>query len=226
MTGEHPVDELPALLAGELDLPTLRSITRHLRVCASCQAELVEVAASAGALRYAATATPEALAEPPSLPPLAPPGRTPTSPAARSHRRRGRKAAMATVAAAAVAVIVSLAVLLPGGRSPGLSATLMSLGPPGATGTVHMSAAGAQRTMTVTTTLPAPPPASFYQVWLLQTADNKMVPVGLLSSGRGRYVLPATIVARYDAVDISLQADNGNPAHSADSVLRARYQAS
>jgi hypothetical protein len=120
--------------------------------------------------------------------------------------------------------VVSLAVVLPGGSSPGLSATLVSLGQPAATGTVRMSATGSQRTMTVTTSLPAPPLATFYQVWLLRKADNKMVSVGLLAGGGGRYVLPAAVVARYDAVDISLQADNGNPAHSSDSVLRASYK--
>jgi hypothetical protein len=35
--------------------------------------------------------------------------------------------------------------------------------------------------------------------------------------------LPEELLSRYDAVDLSLQADNGNPVHSADSVPRAKY---
>jgi hypothetical protein len=51
-----------------------------------------------------------------------------------------------------------------------------------------------------------------------------MLAVGVLPpDGRGRFRLPSTILAGYDAVDISLQADNGNPKHSSDSILRARY---
>jgi len=47
---EHPVEELAALVGGELDLPSLQAVTRHLRSCPSCRAELVEVAAGMGGL--------------------------------------------------------------------------------------------------------------------------------------------------------------------------------
>jgi Anti-sigma-K factor rskA/Putative zinc-finger len=215
VTSDHPIDELPALVAGELDLETLREVVRHLRDCPACQAELVEIAAAAGALRYSATLAggPEVTAD--DLPPL--PARLPA-------RRRRRVPVVASAAIALVAAVaIILAVTLGGSSSRRVSVTLSPIGQTAATGRVVMSGPAPQRTMTVETSLPAAPPASFYQVWLLNTAAGKMLPVGLLSGGRGRYILPAGIVAAYDAVDISLQADNGNPAHSADSVLRGRY---
>ena len=79
-------------------------------------------------------------------------------------------------------------------------------------------------TMTVTTTLPGPPAGSFYEVWLLQPESGQMLAVGVLpNDGTGTYAVPADLIDRYHAVDVSVQPDNGNAAHSNDSVLRARY---
>jgi len=59
-------------------------------------------------------------------------------------------------------------------------------------------------------------------VWLLDPATLKMLPMGVLSpSGHGEYSVSATIMNGYSAVDVSLQANNGNPAHSQTSVMRA-----
>jgi hypothetical protein len=50
------------------------------------------------------------------------------------------------------------------------------------------------------------------------------VPVGVLApDGQGRFTLPATVIGRYQAIDVSLEADDGNPAHSSQSLLRGRY---
>ena len=69
--------------------------------------------------------------------------------------------------------------------------------------------------------LARPPGNAFYQVWLLNTGTNAMLPVGVLpDAGRGQYSLPAAQAAGYNAIDISLEPDDNDPAHSADSVLR------
>jgi hypothetical protein len=34
---------------------------------------------------------------------------------------------------------------------------------------------------------------------------------------------PASVVGRYQAIDVSLEADDGDPTHSKRSLLRGRY---
>ena len=94
-----------------------------------------------------------------------------------------------------------------------------------ARGLIEMSGAGDDQVMTVKTAeLPPAPAGSFYEVWLLQPGSGQMLAVGVLpGSGTGSYALPADILGRYQAVDISLQPDNGVITHSGDSVLRAEY---
>ena len=61
-------------------------------------------------------------------------------------------------------------------------------------------------------------------MWLLNTHTNGMVAVGVLpTSGIAHFTLPSDLLERYDAVDLSLQPDNGQTTHSSDSVLRAKY---
>ena len=51
-----------------------------------------------------------------------------------------------------------------------------------------------------------------------------MLPVGVLPpDGRGTFRLSSEILDGYDSVDISLQPNDGDTEHSADSVLRADY---
>jgi hypothetical protein len=62
--------------------------------------------------------------------------------------------------------------------------------------------------------------------WLLDPVTLKMMPMGTLPpSGQASYGVSASLMAGYSAVDISLQANNGNPAHSAVSVLRGSLAA-
>jgi hypothetical protein len=136
---------------------------------------------------------------------------------------------MVPVAAAIVAFAVFAgAVLLDQGSSspkaPTEQVALQAVGPQPAQGTVKMSGAGTSKTMVVTTDLAPASPRSYYEVWLLDTRTNGMVAVGVLpTTGTAHFTLPSDLVARYDAVDLSLQPDNGVTTHSADSVLRARY---
>jgi hypothetical protein len=104
------------------------------------------------------------------------------------------------------------------------SVALSPVGGSGAQGRISMVGDGGDRTMTVSTQLPPTPSDTYYEVWLLREPTGAMVPLGVLPpSGQARFVLPATLVSDYDAVDISLQPNNGSTVHSNDSVLRATY---
>jgi anti-sigma factor RsiW len=230
----HPIDELPALLHGELRLDDLRTVSSHLRSCASCQRELVEIATGFGAL---ARAQRQGLvdAEPAVLPALGElPADEPTGlDTARARTRppaRTRTRWLVPVAAVVAVLLVASAAFLLGRRgstsSPSVTAqvALQPIDGRDATGKVEMSGSGASRTMVVSTDLPPASRDHYYEVWLLDTRTNGMVAVGVLpTSGTAHFTLPDDLLGRYDAIDLSLQADNGNPLHSADSVLRAKY---
>ena len=64
-------------------------------------------------------------------------------------------------------------------------------------------------------------PDGFYEVWLIDPTVTKMVPIGVLIDGKGRFSLPDGVsLSSYPVVDISIQPLNGNPKHSGRSVLR------
>ena len=56
----------------------------------------------------------------------------------------------------------------------------------------------------------------------MDPTTNGLVSLGDLSSnGRGAYVVPSGLdLAKYNAVDVSLQPMNGSPAHSSHSAVR------
>ena len=163
-----------------------------------------------------------------TLPPLVELPRDEPADLATARRRRPHARWLVPVAAAVVALVVLAgAVLLDPGSSPGApteQVSLQAVGPQPARGTVEMSGTGASRTMVVSTDLAPATADSYYEVWLLDTRTNGMVAVGVLpTNGTAHFTLPSDLVSRYDAVDLSLQPDNGVTTHSSDSVLRARY---
>ncbi len=81
--------------------------------------------------------------------------------------------------------------------------------------------------MTIRTSgLPRAASGHFYYAWLLDPKTNKMLPLGVVAvDAASTFEVENALVGRYSAIDISLQADDGNPAHSPVSVLRATYAA-
>jgi len=67
-----------------------------------------------------------------------------------------------------------------------------------------------------------PNKSGFYQVWLLDAAAKRMYSLGVLGGGEsGDFVVPQGVkISDYPIVDVSLQQQNGNPAHSKDSWVR------
>jgi Anti-sigma-K factor rskA, C-terminal/Putative zinc-finger len=204
---EHPYEELPSLLFGELDRPGVTRVSDHLAGCDDCRRELAVLAATSASLRATAHQV-----QPSSAP--AP------------RRRRGPilgLAATLVVAVVAAAVLWAVGPLRPGGRER--TVPLAGVGAVAASGRASMAGDGGDRQMTVTASgLPALAPGQFYEVWLLDPDAGTVFPVGVLpDGGRARFTLPASVVGRYQAVDVSLEADDGDPAHSKRSLLRGRY---
>lgn len=228
----HLNEELPALVAGELDGEATRAIAHHLRICGECRSELAEVAVAHGSLVAAMRAEQELGGQlRTSLPPPAESPRWPTSaegPQAslrlpRRHQRAGRVLVAACLVL--VAAATALAVGLSQHSSPRPIAAVGSLrplvAPADAGGAVVVRAVGKTLEMSVRTKgLPQLPPDEFYEVWLLQPKTNKMLPVGVLApSGNESYGLSAPVIADFTSVDVSLQANDGNPVHSLLTVL-------
>ena len=178
----------------------------------------------------------------PELPPLALP------PAAAPARERERRAAwwrrplsLRPLPAAALAVVLLAlgiaAGILAGGRadegavSAGRVVTLVPVEPgqdDGAEGTATLAGNGDQAIVKLRG-LPPSEPGQFYELWLLNTVDD-MVALGSFSvpaSGELDVTVPLPADAgRFAALDLSLEPDDGDPAHSTISVLRAPLESS
>jgi Anti-sigma-K factor rskA len=214
---EHPYDELPGLLVGELNRAEVMVVSDHLAGCDDCRRELAVLAATSASLRAAARQPEPARAgdEVPAAPPATPP--------ARPGWRRGPLAGLAAALALAVA---AAAVLWAGGLwRPDRTVPLAGVGAVAASGRASMAGAGDDRQMTLAAEdLPALRAGQYYEVWLLDPGAGTVFPVGVLPpDGEGRFTLPASVVGRYQVIDVSLEADDGDPSHSRRSLLRGRY---
>jgi anti-sigma factor RsiW len=216
---EHPYDELPGLLFGELNRAEVTVVSDHLAGCDECRRELAVLAATSASLRAAARQSQQAPAPAAAAPDAAP---TP----APSRRRRGPLAGLA----AALVLAVAVAAVLWGGwlwrpDRPDRTVPLAGVGTVAASGQASMAGAGDDRRMTVAAEdLPALRAGQYYEVWLLDPDAGMVFPVGVLpTGGEGRFTLPASVVGRYRVIDVSLEADDGDPSHSKRSLLRGRY---
>lgn len=129
---------------------------------------------------------------------------------------------------AAAAAVAALAVV-PVGRLTGGAEPVAALQPVAATGSVAPVAPEAGGSVRLagdalelrTEGLPAPD--GYYEVWLLDPGSGRMVALGALGAdGAADLALPPGVaVADYPAVDVSVEPDDGDPAHSGVSALRA-----
>jgi hypothetical protein len=125
--------------------------------------------------------------------------------------------------------VAAAAVLWAGGLwrpdRPDRTVPLAGVGAVAASGRASMAGDGGDRRMTVTAEgLPAPGAGQYHEVWLLDPDAGTVFPVGVLPpDGQARFTLPASVVGRYQVIDVSLEADDGDPTHSKRSLLRGRY---
>lgn len=223
MTEQDHHPDLTGLLRGELSNDQVLDAGRHLDMCPSCRGDLAELAVGHALLSSASRRLDAAPRPAPTLRRAAP-----------SRRRR---TTVALVAAAAVAVVAGsvLAVNVVGDGSGGQGqapvaqpptqvARLLAVDGHG-NGSVRMTEDHDQVAMRVEThDLPSAGSGHFYYLWLLDPRTNKMLPLGVISpGGTASFELPASLLGRYQAVDVSLESDDGDPGHSVRSVLRGRY---
>lgn len=68
--------------------------------------------------------------------------------------------------------------------------------------------------------------AGFYEVWLMSPDDSGLISLGTMSSGQSHaeFSVPAGLpLSMFSAVDISDEPVDGNPQHSATTVLRGQF---
>jgi Anti-sigma-K factor rskA len=241
---DHIDHELAALLAGECDRETTLGAAAHLRACPACTEELISVAVATGALRFADRAQ-RAVDAPPSLTASGdervlnidrysgePDDANRQVTAILQRGDRSRRWPRMVAAAAAVTLVAGGTVigtqvhLITKTRAApvAVQAPLRPVQAPlDVSGRIQVTATGDSRDLDVHTSgLPPAPASDYYEVWVFNPSSLKMLPMGILGpSGQGQYQVAASIMSGYSAVDISLQTDNGNPAHSNTSVLRA-----
>jgi anti-sigma-K factor RskA len=140
---------------------------------------------------------------------------------------RGRLAlsgALALAAAAAVVVVLALGGGSDGGSDAPPATTLALRALPGVHGHASLTIAGEDAQLRGSG-LPPSGAHDYYEAWLAD-ARGRMVSMGTFRVGRDGRVdvhMPIAVdVNRYALVDVSLEPDDGDPAHSATSVLRAR----
>jgi hypothetical protein len=246
--GDASDEYLVALLRGELDRGRTREVIEHLRGCDDCRRQLVDVAevhgsltAAARLLRVSTTPTTRVALRAAGtglrgddsgqrgdgLPPL-------TRPSSLRGARARRSLIVVAAGAAAVLAIGGVAtgfgVLRTGQGSTPVAARAVDLQPVSGSGTGRVTMAGSTTSadgttrMTISVGLHPAGSGKFYYAWLLDPRTKKMLPLGVVSAGeKTRFDVSAALVSHYHAVDISLEADDGDPVHSATSVLRASY---
>jgi anti-sigma factor RsiW len=65
------------------------------------------------------------------------------------------------------------------------------------------------------------------EVWLIDPETSGLISLGLLSGVSGTFSLPADLdLGRYSVVDVSQEPDDGNPAHSGNSIVRGALRSS
>lgn len=73
--------------------------------------------------------------------------------------------------------------------------------------------------------LPGEAAQGFREVWLLDSAGEQLVSVGLMPRGEAAFELPDDLdLGEFDVVDVSREPYDGDPAHSGDSIVRGRLQ--
>jgi len=225
-------ERVPDYLLGELSPDERAAFEAELARDAALRAEVERLAPVVTRLEGL---EPAAWEEPPPLPPL----RVADEPAAAEAPWWRRRLALRPLPAAALAaVLLALGVaagILLGGRedegavSAGRVVTLgpVNAGDPGE-GTATLAADGDRATVRLRG-MPTSEPGQFYELWLLNSVDD-MVALGTFSvpaSGAVDVTVPLPADAgRFGALDLSLEPDDGDPAHSTISVLRAPLKSS
>jgi hypothetical protein len=240
----HIHDELPLLLSGEASRDTVYAAVTHLRECEDCRDELITALLAHAALSSAARITPSsAPARVPDQPPPKPPAESvPDLPdlssmfaqirhevdtdasSATTRARRWRASWVAAAAVAGIAVgggaVVAAEHL---GNGPSSQAVALAAYDQG-TRPASAKIVGGDEMKLDATALPSPPQGKRYEVWLTDAARQHMQPLGWVgSNGRSTLTVPADLMNRFSAIEVSVQDVNAPYQYSGVSVLRGSY---
>ncbi|MBV9919766.1 MAG: anti-sigma factor [Pseudonocardia sp.] len=248
MSATHPDREELALAALPAESPD-PEVVAHLAECASCRAEVAELArtvtlAKDGIADVNGHAAPERVwaaiaAElgPDLAPSDAASDAVPPRRAERRVRRPTRRVAL-VAAAALIALVIGVVVGVglggrndPAGRPPAPTTVVAQLRPVGAidptgSGTLSTVEHAGIRTMTVQLSgVPDAAGADYLEAWLMNRDGTQIVALGALtrdgSGYLGSFTVPANLpMGELDVVDISAERYDGNPGHSGVSILR------
>jgi anti-sigma factor RsiW len=205
----HPSADLPSLLRGELLPDEGAEIGRHLTTCEICRTDLIDTAIAIGALedlrRTEQTSPPQWAA------PVA--ARVPKSP------WRWVVAALAGLVLLLGAWNGYLFLHERSAPAAGPAVHLVAEGGSGASGQARMLGSGQSQRMQLTVSgLPPAPSDSYYQVAL--TGKAGILPVGILEGEGGIYVLPASLVKGYSAIEVRLESKAAQNPVAGQAVLR------
>jgi hypothetical protein len=222
-------DRLVLLALGEAD----QDPSAHLASCELCRAEVADLRTVAGLGRESQDLTqlpapPErvwaGITEGLGLPvPMEKPPKRPTW--------------ALTVVAAALAAVVGIVVTFslvraphtsPSACGPRTTLTPLPAAPQGVRAEACLVTSDGERKLRVTASGMPAPQNGFYEVWLIDRtslgdpAHLRMATLGNMSRQASEdFTVPPNVdVARYDVVDISAEPNDGNAAHSGDSLLR------
>jgi hypothetical protein len=208
--------DFDAYLLGEGGRDSWSATTRHLYECDDCRRELIDHVAAGVALRHLAMVETTLPAVRPmtrdhdaeDLPQLQIPTQaTPAHPMSESAADRRGVGRRVWALVAAVALLVGGLGWWAGQARSGAV-------------TMHSSPGTAQMDIDLVG-LPPTDTRHYYYAWLLDPTSNKMLPLGVVTAGHtSTFSLDPRLAGRYTTVDISLQADNGDPTHSQESLLR------
>lgn len=158
-------------------------------------------------------------------------------PASRRRERTGRRWLLPAAVAAAVGIVVGAGAATVVGRvrapqqvsaQPVTTvlgrASLVALPGHAGSGEAIMEQVGGQRRLVVDVN-GLRQQDGYLEVWLMDPGNGGLVSLGVLAGGgtslHGDYPVPATLdLAAYPAVDVSAEPFDGDPAHSADSIVR------
>ena len=216
----RPEDQIGDYLLGELDAEA----RDEFEMCLAHDAALrEEVERLGGVVGHLETLDADAWA-----PPAPPRFREPEGDGRRRRALVVRPVLAAAVAFVILAIGVGAGLLLASGPESGSVSRRLGLAPveplgARASGRVELGVAGGRAVVSVRG-LPPSRGGAFYELWLLNSADD-LVSLGSFrvpASGRATVEVPLpTAPARFKAFDISIEPPDGNPDHSTRSVLRA-----
>jgi anti-sigma-K factor RskA len=212
-------DDVAAYLLGELDAPEHAAFERAAAGDPELRAEIERLRPVVQRLHELDNAV---------WAPAAAPALAFSEPPHRRERRTIRLRPLVAGLAAALLLAAGIGIGLVTDRRAGDAAggRSLALAPVGARRGAHGEATLRRATATIDVSdLPPTARGQFYELWLLNSADD-LISLGSFrvpASGSTRVTVPLPPGAgRYRFVDLSVEPDDGNPAHSGDSVLRGR----